>query len=314
MDTNASDTVLLTLETLGLSDASIYPTFLLGALTYLFIMFCNMLVLVAIAVSKKLHKPMFILLFNLPISDMVGATAFFPQLVYSIVTQNRMISYPACVTQAFLIHFYGTGNLLILSAMAYDRYIAICCPLRYNAIMNPHNLIRIITLIWLINFSVIGTLILLLLQFKICRMNIVDLYCNNPSLLKLVCEDTRVNNFYGMATIVVIQGGPLLIIIYTYAQILRTCVMTNQPDARRKAIQTCGTHLVVFLILQINTMITLISHRFASASPYMRRALASYIFLGLIITCGFVNYVMFTYALKYVYEQYMRNMMTRSNV
>ncbi|XP_018520762.1 putative gustatory receptor clone PTE03 [Lates calcarifer] len=273
MDTNASDTVLLTLETLGLSDASIYPTFLLGALTYLFIMFCNMLVLVAIAVSKKLHKPMFILLFNLPISDMVGATAFFPQLVYSIVTQNRMISYPACVTQAFLIHFYGTGNLLILSAMAYDRYIAICCPLRYNAIMNPHNLIRIITLIWLINFSVIGTLILLLLQFKICRMNIVDLYCNNPSLLKLVCEDTRVNNFYGMATIVVIQGGPLLIIIYTYAQILRTCVMTNQPDARRKAIQTCGTHLVVFLILQINTMITLISHRFASASPYMRRAL-----------------------------------------
>ncbi|XP_018520763.1 putative gustatory receptor clone PTE03 [Lates calcarifer] len=270
---NASSEISLKLATLGLSTTTIYPAFVFGTFTYLIIVFCNMLVLVAIAVSKKLHKPMFILLFNLPISDMVGATAFFPQLVYSIVTQNRLISYPACVTQAFLIHFYGTGNLLILSAMAYDRYIAICCPLRYNAIMNPHNLIRIIILIWLISFSLMITLILLLVRFKICRTNIVDLYCNNPSLLKLVCEDTRVNNFYGFAGIVFLQGGPLLIIIYTYAQILHTCIMTNQPDARRKAIQTCGTHLVVFLILQLNTMVTLIAHRIESASPYMRRAL-----------------------------------------
>ena len=236
-------------------------------------MFCNFLVLAAIAVSKKLHKPMFILLFNLPISDMVGATAFFPHLVTSIVTQNRLISHPACVTQAFWIHVYGTGNLLILSAMAYDRYIAICCPLRYNVIMSPHNLMRIIISIWFINFSVVVTLILLLVRFKTCRTNIVDLYCNNPSLVKLICEDTSMNNYYGLASILFVQGGPLLILMYTYAQILRTCVMNNQPDARRKAIQTCGTHLAVFLILQINTVVTLISHRFESASPYMRRVL-----------------------------------------
>ncbi|XP_040902436.1 olfactory receptor 24-like [Toxotes jaculatrix] len=272
MYTNKS-AFLLTLETLSLSNANIYPAFLFGALLYVIIVFCNLLVLTTIAVSKNLHKPMFILLLNLPISDTVGATAFFPHFVSSIVTQNRLISHPACITQAFLIHFYGAGNLLILSAMAYDRYIAICCPLRYNAIMSPQTLIKMIIFIWLINFSMIVTLILLLARFKICRMNIVDLYCNNPSLLKLVCEDTRVNNYYGLATIVLLQGGPLLIIIYTYAQILRTCVMTNQSAARRKAIQTCGTHLVVFLILQINTVVTLVAHRFESASPFMRRAL-----------------------------------------
>ncbi|XP_067451920.1 olfactory receptor 52L1-like [Thunnus thynnus] len=216
---------------------------------------------------------MFILLFNLPISDMVGATAFFPHLMFSIVTQNRLISHPACITQAFLIHVYGSGNLLILSAMAYDRYIAICYPLRYNTIMNPNNLIKIIVLIWVINLSLIFTLVMLNVWFKICRTNIVDLYCNNPSLMKLTCEDNRVNNFYGIATIVLIQGVPLSIIIYTYAQILRTCVMTNQPDARRKAIQTCGTHLVVFLILQINTIFTLISHRFETVAPNIRKTL-----------------------------------------
>ncbi len=263
----------MTLETPGLSDASVYPAFLLGTLTYLFIMFCNLLVLVTIAWSKKLHKPLFILLFNLPISDMVGATALFPQLVLSIVTQNRLISHPACITQAFLLHVYGTGNLLILSVMAYDRYIAICSPLRYNQFMTPQNLFRMIILIWLLNFSVIVTLFSLHVRFRVCRTKIVDLYCNNPSLLKLACEDTRVNNYFGLSTIVLIQGGPLLLIFYTYLQILRTCVMTNNSDAWRKAAQTCGSHLVVYLFLQINTLITFIAHRIETVSPFLRRAL-----------------------------------------
>ncbi|KAM4567006.1 olfactory receptor 52B2-like [Odontesthes bonariensis] len=269
---NSSVKNLLMLETTGIPFTHIYPAFIFGTLFYLIIVFCNLLVLTTIAVSKKLHKPMFILLFNLPISDMLGATAFFPHLVFSIVTQNRMVSSAACITQAFFVHFYGTGNLLVLSAMAYDRYVAICCPLKYNTIMSPQNVIKIIILIWLINFSLMFTLFMLIARFKFCRTNIVDLYCNNPSLMKLVCEDIRGNNYYGLASIIVVMGGPLLIIVYTYAQILRTCVMTNHTDGRKKAIQTCGTHLVVFLVLQINTTFTLLSHRMENVSPLLRRA------------------------------------------
>ncbi|XP_051253468.1 putative gustatory receptor clone PTE03 [Dicentrarchus labrax] len=272
MYTNASSAILLTLETLDMSNAYIYPAFLFGTLTYLCIMFFNLLVLTTIACSKKLHNPMFILLLNLPISDMVGATAFFPHLVLSIVTENRQISYSACITQAFLIHLYGGGNLFILTAMAYDRYIAICCPLSYNAIMTPHTLVKMIFILWFMNFSIVATLIFLLLRFRICRTNIVDLFCNNPSLVKLACEDTSANNYYGFFAIVALQGLPLLIIMYTYAQILRTCIMNNQTDARRKAIQTCGSHLVVFLLLELNSAFTLLAHRFASASPFLRRA------------------------------------------
>ncbi|KAF3693178.1 Olfactory receptor 52H1 Olfactory receptor OR11-45 [Channa argus] len=274
MSTNVSSAALLTLESLGLSHANIYPAFLFGTLMYLLIMCCNLLVLFTIAVSSKLHKPMFILLLNLLIADMVEATAFFPHLVFSIVTQNRLISHPACVTQAFVFHVCGTGNLLILSAMSYDRYIAICCPLRYNTVMSPCNLIRIILSVWLVDFSLIVTLISLLAQFKLCRLNIVDLNCNNPSLMKLACEDTRVNNYYGLFTIIFVQGTSLILTLYTYAQILCTCLMNKQPVARLKAIQTCGTHLLVFLILQINIMVSLIAHRFESVSPSMRRALS----------------------------------------
>ncbi|KAM4589289.1 olfactory receptor 52B2-like [Fundulus diaphanus] len=272
MSANSSLVNLFELTTLGLPSTHIYPAFVFGTLTYLIIVFCNLLVILTIVVSKRLHKPMFLLLINLTISDVLGASAFFPHLVFSILTQNRMISTPACTIQAFLIHLYGIANLLVLSAMAYDRYIAICNPLKYNAIMSSSIIIRIIFLIWVSDFLLIVTLLALTFQCKICRTNIVDLYCNNPSLLKLACGDTTMSNYYGIFLTCIALVGSVLIIAFTYIQILRTCVMTNNIDARKKAIQTCGTHLVVFLILQINSSFTIFSHRFQNVSPFLRRA------------------------------------------
>ncbi|KAK0143255.1 Olfactory receptor 52E4 [Merluccius polli] len=216
---------------------------------------------------------MFILLLNLPIMDIIGATAFLPQLVHSIVSKNRSISYPGCFLQALLVHIYGTGNLMFLTAMAYDRYIAICMPLRYNSIMTSNILMKIVVAIWLCTISLMVVLLGLFARFNICMNRIVDVYCNNPSLVKLVCEDSTINNYYGLFTIVLIQGGSLFIVVYTYIQILVTCVISKQPDAKGKALQTCGTHLIVFLFLELNTAIALISHRFESVSPYLRRAL-----------------------------------------
>ncbi|CAB1348185.1 unnamed protein product [Coregonus sp. 'balchen'] len=246
--------------------------FLFGTLTYCFIVFCNVTVLVTIALDRKLHKPMFILLFNMPINDLIGATAFFPQLVVSILAQNRSISYPACYLQALLVHLYGAGSLTILTAMAYDRYIAICCPLRYNAIMSPNNLMKIIIFMWLLVIALIVVLLALVTRFKICRTTIVDTHCNNPSLVRLICDDTRINNYYGLFITAVFQGVSLLVVIYTYIQILITCVMNKSSDARSKAIQTCGTHLVVFLFLEFNACFGLIAHRFQQTDPFLRRA------------------------------------------
>ncbi|XP_003968670.1 olfactory receptor 24 [Takifugu rubripes] len=264
---------MVQLENLNLPHIYVYPTLIITTLLYMVTMFCNMMVLLAIARCKELHQPMFILLFNLPISDMIGTTAFLPQLLWSIVTQYRSIPYTACITQAFLIHMYGTGNLLILSIMAYDRYIAICFPLRYNEIMSPLTLVKMILLVWIVTISVIATMFLLHRQYEICRTNIVDFYCNNPSLLKIMCGETTVSSYYGLMVIILIQGVPLAIMMYTYAQILYVCIMTNNADARQKAIQTCSSHLVVYLFLQVNTLVTLMAHRNGKVSPTIRRAL-----------------------------------------
>lgn len=264
---------MVQLENLNLPHIYVYPTFIIATLLYMTTVFCNMMVLLAIAWCKELHQPMFILLFSLPISDMVGTTAFVPQLLWSIVTQNRSIPYTACITQAFLIHMYGTCNLLILSLMAYDRYIAICFPLRYNEIMSPLTLVKMILSVWIVTVSVVATFFLLHRQYKICRTNIVDLFCNNPSLLKMMCGETTVSNYYGLVFIFLIQGVPLAMMIYTYAQILYVCILTNNTDARQKAFQTCSSHLVVYLFLQINTLVILIAHRNGKVPPNIRKAL-----------------------------------------
>ncbi|KAM9801189.1 olfactory receptor 52H1-like [Neosynchiropus ocellatus] len=270
---NASSLQYLQLETLELSTAQQYLTFTFCIIVYLLIVTFNMLVFTTIVVTKRLHKPMFLLLLNLPVSDMIGATAFFPNFMSVIMTQSSLISYQACVTQAFMIHFYGTANLLILSAMAYDRYVAICNPLQYNTIMSPNTVIRLVVAVWLLDLLIFGILFILLGRLTLCRKNIVDLYCNNPSLVKLSCEDASANNYFGLFFIVILQGGPLLVITYTYAQILHTCISSNSSSSRRRALQTCGSHLVVFLTLEINTLVTLIAHRMANSSAAMRRFL-----------------------------------------
>ena len=263
------------MESLDILPSNIFPVFILGTLTYCVILVFNMTVLLTIVLNRKLHKPMYILLFNMPCNDILGASAFFPQLVSSILSQSRSITYSACFVQAFVTHVYGAGSLIILSAMAYDRYVAICCPLKYNTLMSPNNLLKIIIMVWTLNGTLTGLVLALNYRTEICSTKIVDIFCNNPSLMKLICGDTRLNNYYGLFTIVFIQGLSLLIVIFTYIQILITVVVKRQSDAKSKALQTCGTHLIVFLCLEFNIVFTLLAHRIEGSSPSLRKALGA---------------------------------------
>ncbi|XP_041920473.1 olfactory receptor 52K2-like [Alosa sapidissima] len=253
---------VLTMETLKLAPPQNYPAFIFGTITYLSIVLCNTMILYVIVISKDLHKPMYILLFNMPLNDLVGATAFFPHMVSSLLSQNIFISHLACIFQAFLVHLYGAGALLILTAMAYDRYVAICKPLRYNSIFTNGYLIKLIVLMWTVDFSLIIILFTLLTRPKICRTEIMDPYCSNPALVRLTCGDTTMNNYYGLFITAFFQGLSLSVVIYTYLRILIACVSSaNRTNARSKALQTCATHLAVFLIFEGTILFNVLSYR-----------------------------------------------------
>ncbi|XP_053363863.1 olfactory receptor 52B2-like [Clarias gariepinus] len=271
MDSNMSIySTLLTLEALDISPSYILPVFMFGTLTYCTILFFNITLLLTIAFNQKLHKPMYILLFNMPINDMVGASALLPHMMSTLLSQNRSITYSACCLQAFFIHLYGSGTLLILGAMAYDRYIAICRPLKYNTVMSPNKLLKIILTVWTTDVATVGSIVALNYRQEICTTRIVDSFCNNPSLMKLICGDTRLNNYYGLSVSVLLSCLALFIMFFTYIHILITCVSKRQSDAKRKAIQTCGTHLVVYLCLVFSLLFALISHRFDNVPKYLR--------------------------------------------
>uniref|UniRef100_A0A3B1IFL1 G-protein coupled receptors family 1 profile domain-containing protein n=1 Tax=Astyanax mexicanus TaxID=7994 RepID=A0A3B1IFL1_ASTMX len=263
VDAHYNISVLLRLESLDIPQTGILPTLIMAVVSYCFILTCNLTILLAIALDHNLHKPMYILLFNLSINDLMGATAFFPQLINT------------CVFQALTVHLYCAGALTILTVMAYDRYVAICQPLHYHTIMTPNTLIKMIVGIWVTDLVLVGTLFLLLTPFSLCQTFISDVYCNNPSIMKLICDNTTVNNFYGLSLSVFLQGVSSIAVVFTYIQILKTCLHNKQSNTKSKAIRTCATHLVVFTVFQVTTIFTIMSHRFSQVSPYLRRSVGS---------------------------------------
>ncbi|XP_017345872.3 olfactory receptor 52B2-like [Ictalurus punctatus] len=263
---------ILTMESLGIPSSIVFSIFIFGIITYCLIILFHSILLVTIVVNRNLHEPMYILLFNLSICDLMGATGFYPQLVCSILSQSREISYAACTLQGIILHLYGTGSLLFLTVMSYDRYVAVCNPLRYHSLMTQSILVKFICMVWSVNFAMIGALFVLTISKEICRTNIVDTYCNNPSLMKLSCEDMSVVNYYGLAIIALVQGFSILIVSLTYIKILITCLSKKQTQSIGKAMQTCGTHLVVFLSFEVNIFLLLVSHRLEAVSPHLRRA------------------------------------------
>lgn len=294
--------LVLTLYSLELPESSVHSAFIFGLVTYLIILLCNLTIAFIICFNRNLHKPMYILLLNMPINDTMGATSLFPQLLYSIWCGNRLISYSACFLQGFFVHLYGGASHVILTAMAYDRYIAICSPLRYGAIMTNNNLLRIITGMWFLHFIFIFVLFLLLLPYKICRTYMDELICYNPSIMKIVCEDTRVNNIYGLCILSFYHIVSFSVVAFTYIRILITCITKKQSDAKMKAVQTCGTHLVVFLFLEFNTFFPLIAHRSENVPAYLRRVFS----ISVLVFPPIVNPLVYGFKTKEIRQKILR--------
>lgn len=264
----------LSLQGFDLSPEKAIVAFVFAALNYIIILFCNSFLLFTIITNKGLHEPMYILLLNLPINDLIGSTCLFPHIMRELLFDTRTMSFSICITQAFIIHVYALSAVFILTAMAYDRYVAICKPMRYTTIMSNIHLMKIISMVWLSNLTLIAVLFILLLRLPRCRSYLTYPFCDNPSLLHLVCGDTTTNNMYGLLLTAVCQVITVGLILYTYLQILIACFRNKSSDTRSKALQTCGTHLVVFILFECLGLFTIISYRIKDISPHLRKFIA----------------------------------------
>ncbi|XP_041920595.1 olfactory receptor 52B2-like [Alosa sapidissima] len=277
---NQTSTFDLKIFSFDIHPSAEYPIFVIGLLVYLFSVFSNVTILVLIVTQRSLHRPMFYILFSLPLNDLIGITAMFPRVLVDIITKNNTVYYPLCVFQAFLIHMFGGGTLFILAAMAFDRYIAICKPLRYHSIMTPLTVVGILSLAWGLDFAIIFVLFLLQTRVQRCTNFIMTVYCSNVSLLNLSCgEDVTINNIYGLIITIFMHVVTITIQLFSYIQIILTCIFNRQSDAKTKAVNTCLAQIIVFLIFEIVSLFTLIAYRLPNISTNARNACGMMIFL-----------------------------------
>lgn len=271
MDVLYNTSSVLKLRRFEMTPAAVLPAFLFATLSYMIIVFCNLVLISVIILNKSLHQPMYLILLNLPVNDLVGSSALFLQVIKELLTKTKTLHYSSCVTQAFFIHIYAGGTVFILTAMAYDRYIAICNPLKYNTIMTNAHIFRIITFLWLSNLAILSVLFFLLLRLPRCRSELTHPYCDHPSLLALICADVTVNQIFSLFIVALTQVIANVIVLYTYLQILVACFRSKQADTKSKALQTCATHLTVFLLLECLGLFTIISYRLKHISPHFRK-------------------------------------------
>uniref|UniRef100_A0A3B4DZZ2 G-protein coupled receptors family 1 profile domain-containing protein n=1 Tax=Pygocentrus nattereri TaxID=42514 RepID=A0A3B4DZZ2_PYGNA len=256
-----------------------YPIFFIGLFIYLFSLFCNLTLLLLIILQRSLHKPMYFILLSLPLNDLIGITAMFPKVLSDIVTETNKVYYPLCVLQGFLLHMYGGGVLFILAAMAFDRYVAICLPLHYSTLMTPRVVVTIIALVWGLDFIMIVSLFSLQDKLPRCRSIILNVFCDNPSLLTLTCANTMINNIIGLFYTAVMQIISVSIQAFSYIKILITCLATSHSETKGKAINTCVAQLVIFLIFEVVGTFKILSHRFTYISTDLQKIMGMLIFI-----------------------------------
>ncbi|XP_050795550.1 olfactory receptor 51E2-like [Gopherus flavomarginatus] len=216
----------------------------------------------------NLHDPMYYFLCMLAVTDLVLYTSTLPKKLAIFWLNSREINFNACLTQTYFIHCFLAMESGILVAMALDRYVAICHPLRHTTtLMNPL-VAKIGLVVVLLGFIVVLPYPLLARQWPYCRTNIIPQpYCAHIAVVNLACADTRVSSYYGLFGQFCLMGLDVIYIGVSYIQILRAIFSLPTENTRLKTFGTCSSHLFVILAFYFPDLIISLMNRFAQMCP-----------------------------------------------
>ncbi|XP_075424095.1 olfactory receptor 6P1-like [Ascaphus truei] len=223
--------------------------FLLLLITYLITLLSNIMIMIIIWREECLHTPMYYYLRNFSFLEVCYVSVTVPKILVTITSQGRMISFASCITQLFFFFFLSSTECFLLAVMAFDRYLAICYPLRYPALMNSYICLRLTMCAWLGGFITTFPPILLVSQLPLCKSNLINhFFCDAPPLLKLSCRDTYLNDILNFICSSLVILTSFLVILISYLYIIATIIKIPTIKGKRKAFSTCGSHLIVVLI------------------------------------------------------------------
>ncbi|XP_029800947.1 olfactory receptor 2W1-like [Suricata suricatta] len=236
---------------LGFSDHPKLEMVLSGVVTlfYFITWVGNTAIILASLWDARLHTPMYFFLRNLSFLDLCYTTSIIPQMLVNLWGPDKTISYVGCVTQLYIFMWLGSAECLLLAVMSYDRFTAICKPLHYLVIMNPHLCLKMIIIVWSISLANSVLLCTLTLNLPRCGNNLLDHFlCELPAMVKIACIDTTSVEMSVFALGIVFVLTPLSLILISYGYIAKAVLRIKSKEGRQKAINTCGSHLTVVSI------------------------------------------------------------------
>ncbi|XP_063312535.1 olfactory receptor 5I1-like [Pelobates fuscus] len=263
-----------------LSDVPVFqiPLFIVFIIIYLIALMANGAIILLIFHCPFLHTPMYFFIGNLGLLDIFYLSTTVPKMLSNYLTKKKSISFAGCVAQLYIYLVMAATESTLLSTMAYDRYVAICNPLRYLMIMNRTVCLKLATCSWIIGifYSAIHTTNTFMLNF--CRSNIVDhFYCDIPPLLKISCSDTSKTEIviYVVGGLLVLICFPLIIISYVF--IIQSILKIPSATSRSKTFSTCVSHL-------LSVSLFYVSGSFAYFRPMSSNSLSEYKFNAIFYT------------------------------
>ncbi|XP_068121905.1 olfactory receptor 52L1-like [Hyperolius riggenbachi] len=235
----------------------------------------NLAVIATIIRHESLHQSMYVFIAALCFNGVYGSSCFYPSLFIHLLQETHSISYIACLTQVFCIHTYVSYEMSILAAMAYDRYVCICNPLRYNIIMTLPTVFKLLAGAYVQPTVLFNVHFLLTIRLPLCSSEILKIYCDNWSVVRLSCIDTTVNNYFGTLVATIVIGLMPLFTFYTYVKIFKVCLRSSK-EVRQKALQICSPHLICIVNFLTASLFEILLYRFIPDKlPYELRVLMS---------------------------------------
>ncbi|XP_049747326.1 olfactory receptor 52E8-like [Elephas maximus indicus] len=234
---------------------------------YLTALVGNVIILFLIWVDHRLHQPMFYFLAMLSGIDQSLSTATIPKMLGIFWFSLRELRFGCCVAQVFFIHFFTVMESIVLLAMSFDRYVAVCNPLRYTMILTNRTVGVIGVLVVLRSLFMIAPTVFLLLRLPYRGHRIIPhTYCEPMGVARLACASININVCYGLGNISVLLLDVLLSVI-SYAKILYTVCLLPSQDAHLKALNTCSSHICVIIALFGPALFSFLTHRFGRGIP-----------------------------------------------
>ncbi|XP_069495731.1 olfactory receptor 56A4-like [Ambystoma mexicanum] len=221
----------------------------------------NITLVLAICREQNLHEPMYYFLCKLAVVDLSLSMVTTPKILVLLWFDATSISLTGCFTQMFFVHWLVLTESGIFVAMAFDRYVAVCNPLRYHSIVNKCLVVKFILVIIGRSLAVALPVPFLAARLNYCSEQIVKYsYCNNLAVTKLACDDISLNSMYQLTVANSVLGGDFLLICVSYCLILHAVLQLNAVGAMAKAFSTCSSHVIVILISYSALIVIAITH------------------------------------------------------